>query len=305
MPGISNAIAITARENYTCALTQDGEVRCWGAPATGASFGTVASFSPSGATFIASPVPAAGLNHVSSIAAGSAFTCASTTAGVIKCWGVNAKYQFGNALVADSKEPTPASTSTKMRMVAAGTDFACSVDADGLLSVSAKEQGSGVEAQIQVKPSYGLSDDQIANIIVAQMLFLESEDPDKDIMLYINSPGGLVTAGMMIYDTMQYVRCDVATFCMGQASSMGAFLLAAGAKGRETLLPLLLLPVVAPVLIGATRAFEAAFGTRRGSGVRTGLSISDGWPWVGMLAIFATVFGAAGVLAFGPLLEEA
>jgi heme exporter protein B len=81
--------------------------------------------------------------------------------------------------------------------------------------------------------------------------------------------------------------------------------LAAGAKGRETLLPLLLLPVVAPVLIGATRAFEAAFGTRRGSGVRTGLSISDGWPWVGMLAIFATVFGAAGVLAFGPLLEEA
>ena len=81
--------------------------------------------------------------------------------------------------------------------------------------------------------------------------------------------------------------------------------LAAGAKGRETLLPLLLLPVVAPVLIGATRAFEAAFGTRRGSGIRSGLEISDGWPWVGMLAIFATVFGAAGVLAFGPLLEEA
>src|SRR6266705_2148898 len=80
-------------------------------------------------------------------------------------------------------------------------------------------------------------DDQIANIVVAQMLFLESEDPDKDIMLYINSPGGLVTAGMMIYDTMQYVRCDVATICMGQAASMGAFLLAAGAKGKRYSLP--------------------------------------------------------------------
>jgi ATP-dependent Clp protease, protease subunit len=79
--------------------------------------------------------------------------------------------------------------------------------------------------------------DEIANIIVAQPLFLESEDPDKDIMLYINSPGGLVTAGMMIYDTMQYVRCDVATICMGQAASMGAFLLAAGAKGKRFALP--------------------------------------------------------------------
>jgi ATP-dependent Clp protease, protease subunit len=79
--------------------------------------------------------------------------------------------------------------------------------------------------------------DDIANIIVAQLLFLESEDPDKDVMLYINSPGGLVTAGMMIYDTMQYVRCDVATICMGQAASMGAFLLAAGAKGKRFALP--------------------------------------------------------------------
>ena len=76
-------------------------------------------------------------------------------------------------------------------------------------------------------------DDQVANIVIAQLLFLESEDPDKDIMLYINSPGGLVTAGMAIYDTMQYVRPDVATFCMGQAASMGAFLLAAGAKGKR------------------------------------------------------------------------
>jgi ATP-dependent Clp protease protease subunit len=80
-------------------------------------------------------------------------------------------------------------------------------------------------------------DDQIANIIIAQLLFLESEDPDKDIMLYINSPGGLVTAGMAIYDTMQCIRPDVATFCMGQAASMGAFLLAAGAKGKRHALP--------------------------------------------------------------------
>jgi ATP-dependent Clp protease, protease subunit len=79
--------------------------------------------------------------------------------------------------------------------------------------------------------------DDIANIIIAQLLFLESEDPDKDIMLYINSPGGHVTAGLAIYDTMQYVRCDVATICMGQAASMGAFLLAAGAKGKRFSLP--------------------------------------------------------------------
>jgi ATP-dependent Clp protease protease subunit len=79
--------------------------------------------------------------------------------------------------------------------------------------------------------------DDIANIIIAQLLFLESEDPDKDIMLYINSPGGHVTAGLAIYDTMQYVRCDVSTICMGQAASMGAFLLAAGAKGKRYSLP--------------------------------------------------------------------
>jgi ATP-dependent Clp protease, protease subunit len=80
-------------------------------------------------------------------------------------------------------------------------------------------------------------DDMVANIVIAQLLFLESEDPDKDIMLYINSPGGMVTAGMAIYDTMQYVRPDVATFCMGQAASMGAFLLAAGANGKRYSLP--------------------------------------------------------------------
>ena len=80
-------------------------------------------------------------------------------------------------------------------------------------------------------------DDQIANIIVAQMLFLESEDPDKDINLYINSPGGSVTSGLAIYDTMQYVKCQVSTICMGQAASMGALLLTAGAKGKRYSLP--------------------------------------------------------------------
>ena len=79
--------------------------------------------------------------------------------------------------------------------------------------------------------------DDVANVVIAQLLFLDSEEPEKDIMLYINSPGGLVTAGLAIYDTMQYVRCDVATICMGQASSMGAFLLAAGKKGKRYSLP--------------------------------------------------------------------
>ncbi|MCA9669213.1 MAG: ATP-dependent Clp endopeptidase proteolytic subunit ClpP [Myxococcales bacterium] len=79
--------------------------------------------------------------------------------------------------------------------------------------------------------------DDMANIIIAQMLFLESEDPDRDINLYINSPGGVVTAGLAIYDTMQHVKCDVATICMGQAASMGALLLAAGAQGKRYALP--------------------------------------------------------------------
>ena len=76
-----------------------------------------------------------------------------------------------------------------------------------------------------------------ASIIVAQLLFLEAEDPDKDIHLYINSPGGSVTAGMAIYDTMNYIKCDVSTVCMGMAASMGAFLLAGGAKGKRYALP--------------------------------------------------------------------
>ena len=79
--------------------------------------------------------------------------------------------------------------------------------------------------------------DDVANVVIAQLLFLESEEPEKDIMIYINSPGGHVSAGLAIYDTMQYVRCDVATICMGQASSMGAFLLAAGTKGKRYALP--------------------------------------------------------------------
>ncbi len=79
--------------------------------------------------------------------------------------------------------------------------------------------------------------DVSANVIVAQMLFLEAEDPDKDIHLYINSPGGSVTAGMAIYDTMKYIKCDVSTICMGMAASMGAFLLAGGTKGKRLILP--------------------------------------------------------------------
>ena len=83
----------------------------------------------------------------------------------------------------------------------------------------------------------GSVDDQAANLVVAQLLFLESENPDKDIHLYINSPGGSVTAGMSIYDTMQFVRPDVSTMCIGQACSMGAFLLSAGASGKRYCLP--------------------------------------------------------------------
>ena len=83
----------------------------------------------------------------------------------------------------------------------------------------------------------GEVNDQSASIIVAELLFLEAEDPDKDIMLYINSPGGSISAGMAIYDTMQYLRCEVSTICVGMAASMGAFLLAAGAKGKRKALP--------------------------------------------------------------------
>lgn len=83
----------------------------------------------------------------------------------------------------------------------------------------------------------GQVEDQMANLIVAQLLFLESENPDKDIHLYINSPGGSVTAGMAIYDTMRFIKPDVSTMCVGQAASMGSFLLSAGAKGKRFVLP--------------------------------------------------------------------
>ena len=83
----------------------------------------------------------------------------------------------------------------------------------------------------------GPIDDDVANSVVAQMLFLEGDDPDKDINLYINSPGGSVSAGLAIYDTMQYIKCEVSTICIGLAASMGAFLLAAGAKGKRKALP--------------------------------------------------------------------
>ena len=80
-------------------------------------------------------------------------------------------------------------------------------------------------------------DEEVAAVVIAQLLFLESEDPDKDVMIYINSPGGEVSAGLAIYDTMQALRCPIATFCVGQAASMGSLLLATGAKGKRTALP--------------------------------------------------------------------
>jgi len=83
----------------------------------------------------------------------------------------------------------------------------------------------------------GPIEDQMANLIVAQLLFLESENPDKDVQLYINSPGGSVTAGLSIYDTMQFIKPEVSTMCVGQAASMGAFLLSGGAKGKRLILP--------------------------------------------------------------------
>ena len=93
-------------------------------------------------------------------------------------------------------------------------------------------------------------DDVIANLIVAQLLFLEAEDPEKDINLYINSPGGVITAGMAIYDTMQYIRNDVMTICIGQAASMGAMLLAGGTKGKRFALPTSRILIHQPLIMG-------------------------------------------------------
>jgi len=109
-------------------------------------------------------------------------------------------------------------------------------------------------------------DDDVANIIVAQMLFLESEDPDKDINLYINSPGGSVTSGLAIYDTMQYVKCQVSTICMGQAASMGALLLAAGAKGKRYSLPHSRIMIHQPPAGSAGRPATSSSTPRRSCG---------------------------------------
>ena len=111
-------------------------------------------------------------------------------------------------------------------------------------------------------------DDHVSNLIIAQLLFLESDDPEKDIFVYINSPGGSVTAGLAIYDTMQYVRPDVATFCMGQAASMGAVLLSAGAAGKRYALPHSRILIHQPLGGAALCAggAGAARGGRRGGG---------------------------------------
>jgi len=93
-------------------------------------------------------------------------------------------------------------------------------------------------------------DDNVANLIIAQMLFLEAEDPEKDISLYINSPGGSITAGMAVYDTMQFIRPDVATICIGQCASMGAMLLAAGAAGKRYALPTSRILIHQPLIMG-------------------------------------------------------
>ena len=100
-------------------------------------------------------------------------------------------------------------------------------------------------------------DDQIANVVIAQMLFLEAEDPDKDIMLYVNSPGGSITAGLAIYDTMQFIKPDVQTICIGQAASMAAVLLAAGAKGKRYSLPNSRIVIHQPLIMGSGIAGQA------------------------------------------------
>lgn len=93
-------------------------------------------------------------------------------------------------------------------------------------------------------------DDNVANVVIAQLLFLSGEDPEKDIQIYINSPGGSITAGMAIYDTMQYIKNDVVTFCIGQAASMGAFLLMAGKKGKRYALPNSRILIHQPLIMG-------------------------------------------------------
>lgn len=121
----------------------------------------------------------------------------------------------------------------------------CSLDVNGVIPMVVEQAGRGERAfdiysrllRERIVFLGSAIDDSVADSVVAQMLFLEAEDPEKDIQLYINSPGGSVTAGMAIYDTMQQVRCDVSTICYGLAASMGAFLLTAGARGKRMSLP--------------------------------------------------------------------
>lgn len=103
----------------------------------------------------------------------------------------------------------------------------------------------------------GPIDESVANLVVAQLLFLEAEDPEKDVFLYINSPGGSITAGMAIYDTMQYIRADVQTICVGMAASMGAFLLTAGAKGKRIALPNSEILIHQPLIAGSGLSGQA------------------------------------------------
>lgn len=103
----------------------------------------------------------------------------------------------------------------------------------------------------------GPIDENVANLVVAQLLFLDAEDPEKDIFIYINSPGGSITAGLAIYDTMQYVRSDVQTICVGMAASMGAFLLAAGAKGKRIALPNSEILIHQPLIAGSGLSGQA------------------------------------------------
>lgn len=126
-----------------------------------------------------------------------------------------------------------------------GDRFPTETEALGLIPMVIETTGRGERAydiysrllKERVVFLVGPINDAVANLVVAQLLFLESENPDKDIHLYINSPGGSVTAGLAIYDTMQFIKPDVSTLCVGQAASMGAFLLAAGAKGKRYCLP--------------------------------------------------------------------
>ena len=126
-----------------------------------------------------------------------------------------------------------------------GQNLAPDVEASGLVPMVVEQSSRGERAydiysrllKERVIFLVGQVEDHMANLIVAQMLFLESENPDKDIHLYINSPGGSVTAGLSIYDTMQFIKPDVSTMCIGQAASMGAFLLTAGAEGKRFCLP--------------------------------------------------------------------